>query len=166
MPAAKQRPGAGTSSRSARLVDQRYTPYRLRIRHSRIHGKGVFALQSIPKGCRVIEYTGERISRAETRRRFLKAWTSAGKRLYLARISAYWTIDGARGGSGAELINHCCEPNLRPLTLGRGRRLFFVSRRRIRRGEELTLDYAFRADGPKVPCHCGAAACRGTINLR
>src|SRR5262249_18250077 len=149
---------------SARTVDRRYTPYHLHIRHSRIHGMGVFALETIPKGRRVIEYTGECVSRAESRRRFLKAWTSRGKRLYLARISAYWAIDGAEGGNGAELINHCCDPNLRWQSLGGKKRLFFVSRRAIRQGEELTLDYAFRADGPKVRCHCGAAACRGTIN--
>jgi len=152
------------SPRSRGLVDPRHTPYKLLIRRSGIHGLGVFAQQAIPKGKRVIEYSGERISRVETRRRFLRAWRSRQKRLYLARIDLYWAIDGARGGSGAELINHCCDPNL-GWRVERGR-LFFVSRRGIRRGDELTLDYAFRADGPLVPCRCGARRCRGTINTR
>jgi SET domain-containing protein len=134
------------------------------VRRSPIHGSGVFALQSIPARRKVIEYVGERISRLETRRRFLRAWTSApGRRIYLARLDLYWAIDGSRGGSGAELINHYCAPNLAPRRI-RGR-LYFFSTRKIRRGEELTLDYEFAADGPKVRCRCGAATCRGTINL-
>ena len=45
-------------------------------------------------------------------------------------------------------------------------RIFYYSRRRpIARGEELTLDYKYGADVEPIPCRCGAAACRGTINL-
>jgi len=160
----RNEPETRPSLRVARDVDRRFAPRRLRIKRSGIHGFGVFALLAIPKGAKVIEYTGEHIARAETRRRFVKAWLSRQKRLYLARVDLYWAIDGGRGGSGAELINHSCDPNL-AWRVRRGR-LFFFSRRRIRRGEELTLDYAFRADGPRVPCNCGAPACRGTINVR
>jgi SET domain-containing protein len=38
---------------------------RLIIRSSDIHAAGCFALEDIPKGTRVLEYTGERISKAE-----------------------------------------------------------------------------------------------------
>jgi SET domain-containing protein len=72
-------------------------------------------------------------------------------------------LDGAVGGSGAELINHCCEPNLRTRRiLGH---IFYFSRRRIRRGDELTLDYRFSKKAPQVVCRCGSPSCRGTINL-
>ena len=37
---------------------------------------------------------------------------------------------------------------------------------RIAAGEELLLDYKFAKRGTKVPCHCGAPKCRGTINLK
>jgi len=156
--------GHRRSPRKTGAIDSRYTPFRLRIRHSGIHGFGVFAQAAIPKGRDVIEYTGERVSRVEARRRFVRAWQTRERRIYLAWLNTYWAIDGSCGGSGAELINHCCEPNLR-WNLARGR-LFFASRRRIGQGEELTLDYAFRKDGPKIPCRCGAATCRGTINLK
>jgi SET domain-containing protein len=41
-----------------------------------------------------------------------------------------------------------------------------MSRRTIRRGEELTVDYRFDKDIEQVPCRCGAETCRGVINLK
>ena len=72
-------------------------------------------------------------------------------------------IDGTIGGSGAEFINHSCDPNL--VTRIGGGRIFFVSCRRISAGEELTLDYniTFATD---LPCSCGAEKCRGIINQK
>jgi len=97
------------------------------------------------------------ISRYEGRRR----WDP--KRSYLFYLNAYWQIDGAIGGSGAEYINHSCEPNLRTRIV-RGHILYF-SKRSIQRGEELTVDYRYDADITRMPCHCGAPTCRGTMNV-
>jgi len=147
------------------VIDPRYSCFSLRPARSRIHRWGVFACESIPAGRKVIEYTGERIGRVENRRRFFREWRRGGeRRICRARVNSYRFVDGSRGGSGAEFINHSCKPNLRwRRVLGH---LLLFSRRMIRRGEELTLDYAFRKDGPRVPCRCRAFACRGTINLR
>jgi SET domain-containing protein len=41
-----------------------------------------------------------------------------------------------------------------------------MSLRTIEPGEELTIDYHFEKNVEKVPCKCGAANCRGTINLK
>ena len=73
-------------------------------RESRIHRRGVYALERIPPRRKVIEYTGERISRRETKRR------GDGPITYLFTLDGYWTLDGAVGGSGAEIINHSCDP--------------------------------------------------------
>ena len=43
--------------------------------------------------------------------------------------------------------------------------ILYMSKRAIRRGEELTLDYRFDKDIERVPCRCGAKKCRGVINL-
>ena len=147
-----------------RLISES-SPYQLRVVRSDIHGLGVRAGQPIPAGSKVIEYAGERISRVETRRRFLHG--SPGKKRglnCLAQIDSYWTIDGAVGGNGAELINHSCEPNLKLRKVRGG--LWLFSLRRIRKGEELSYDYKFSAKGTRVVCRCGAARCRGTINLK
>jgi SET domain-containing protein len=138
-------------------IDPRYACYRLKIRESRIHQRGVYTLEDIPAHRKVIEYTGEKISRRETKRR------GEGNVTYLFTLNDYWTLDGSVGGSGAEIINHSCAPNLRAWNfMGH---ILYMSNRAIRRGEELTLDYRFAKDIGRVPCRCKADACRGTINL-
>jgi SET domain-containing protein len=61
-------------------------------------------------------------------------------------------------------VNHCCDPNLEA-RIHRDRVVFF-SVRRIEAGDELTVDYKFSRKVGKIACRCGAAACRGTINVR
>jgi tetratricopeptide (TPR) repeat protein len=129
----------------------------LAARPSRIHRWGVYAEERIPAGRKVIEYTGERISRREIVRR-----TNAGTLVYVFRLDKYWGVDGAAGGSGAEYINHSCEPNLYARQV-RGH-ILYVSRRAIEPGEELTVDYRFSEKFERTPCYCGARNCRGTIN--
>lgn len=139
-------------------IDPRFACFRLAIRQSRIHRRGVYALEPIPPRRKVIEYTGERISRRETKRR------GTGPLTYLFTLDDYWTLDGAFGGSGAEIINHSCDPNLYSCIL-KGH-ILYMSKRAIRRGEELTVDYRFDNKIEDVPCRCGAPNCRGVINLK
>jgi SET domain-containing protein len=133
--------------------------FKLRIGRSRIERFGVFAGEAIPPRKRVIQYTGERIGEREALRRAIKM-LCAGKagRVYTVRLNRRWKIDGSVGGSGAELINHSCDPNLTMRKI-RGR-IFLYSFRKIRAGEELTLDYGFHCS---CPCRCGSSKCRGTI---
>jgi SET domain-containing protein len=138
-------------------IDPRYAQFKLSIRESSIHRRGVYAEESIPARRKVIEYMGERISRRETKRR------GNGKVTYLFTLDDYWTLDGAFGGSGAEIINHSCDPNLRSMHL-KGH-ILYMSTRAIRKGEELTVDYRFDKHIERVPCRCGAEKCRGVINL-
>ena len=139
-------------------IDPRYARFRMIVRPSRIHRWGVFAAQIIPARAHVIEYTGERISRREAKRR------SARELHYLFDIDNYWKLDGAVGGSGAEYINHSCEPNLWA-EIDRSR-VHYISKRRIQPGEELLIDYMFSKSDERVECHCGARNCRGTINKK
>jgi uncharacterized protein len=140
-------------------IDARYAAFRLKIRSSPIHRWGVYAEEPIARGKKVIEYTGEKISRVETRRRA----DLSEKLNYLFTLDNYWTLDGSVGGSGAEFINHSCDPNCRAwITKGH---ILYVATRDIRNGEELTVDYRFEHDVPHVRCICGSKACRGTINL-
>ena len=117
------------------VIDPRYACFRLEIRESRIHRRGVYALERIPPRRKVIEYTGERISRRETKRR------GDGPVTYLFTLDDYWTLDGAVGGSGAEIINHSCDPNIYTMVF-KGH-ILYMSKRLIRPGEELTVDYRF-----------------------
>jgi uncharacterized protein len=139
-------------------IDPRHACFRLRIRESRIHHRGVYALEPIPAHRKVIEYTGERLNRRDAKRR------DQGSVTYLFSIDDYWTLDGAVGGSGAEIVNHSCDPNLRSCVF-KGHILYF-SRRAIRRGEELTVDYRFSHTIKRVRCACKSENCRGSINLK
>ncbi|HEX4170816.1 MAG TPA: SET domain-containing protein-lysine N-methyltransferase [Bryobacteraceae bacterium] len=144
---------------SAPQLDPAHSSFKLELARSHIHRWGVYAGQSIPANRKVIEYTGQKISRRETKRR---AETNSNL-IYLFTLDKYWTIDGAVGGSGAEYINHSCDPNL-AARIVKGH-ILYVSVRPIKKGEELTVDYHFDKKVERVPCKCGAATCRGTINL-
>ena len=132
--------------------------YRIEVRDSAIHGRGVFAAESIPANRKVIEYTGERISAKQAEKR------GHGHCTYYFSLDRYWVLDGAVGGSGAEYINHSCAPNL--VTRIMKGHILYMSLRRIRAGEELTVDYHFSRHEERVECHCKAENCRRTINLK
>ena len=141
-------------------IDARYAAFRLIVRKSTIHRVGIFAEEDIPANRKVIEYTGERINRKETLRRS----NAQASMIYLFTLDNYWTLDGSVGGSGAEFINHCCDPNIRTwITNGH---ILYMSKRLIRKGEELTVDYHFSKNIEKIPCACGSEKCRGTINVK
>ena len=139
-------------------IDARFTPYKLSIRQSSIHRWGVFAEELIIAGRKVIEYTGERLNRLQAKRRDHPQFT------YLFAVDTYWTLDGAVGGSGAEIINHSCEPNLVSRVF-KGH-VIYMSLRVIEPGEELTVDYSFPKAAGRMECACGTPSCRGTMNLK
>ncbi|MEQ1885472.1 MAG: SET domain-containing protein-lysine N-methyltransferase [Bryobacteraceae bacterium] len=139
-------------------LDPKHACYRLRIGPSKIHRYGVYAEENIPANRKVIEYTGERLNRKETKAR------DRGKYTYLFAVDNYWTLDGAVGGSGAEIINHSCEPNLFARIL-KGH-ILYMALRPIKRGEELTIDYNFDIVGDTSPCSCGARKCRGIMEKK
>jgi SET domain-containing protein len=153
------KPPATSKAVDTPRVNPDHCCFKLEIRPSAIHRWGVYAAEDIPRRRKVMEYTGERISRRETKRR---AEENPGL-IYLFTLDKYWTLDGSVGGSGAEYCNHCCDPNI--VTEIRSGRILYISRRAIKKGEELTVDYHFAKDVERIPCSCGAATCRGTINL-
>jgi SET domain-containing protein len=137
-------------------IERAACAFTLRAGRSSIHRWGIYAAEDIPARRRVIEYTGQRITLREGWRRRLRP------QLYLFRCSARRLIDGGIGGSGAEFINHGCEPNL--VARFDHRRVFLLSLRPIAKGEELLLDYQVRGDIDLIPCRCGAPSCRGFLN--
>ena len=140
-------------------INPQLARFQLRLGESKIHRWGVYASEGIPKNRKVTEYTGERISRKETKRR-----CDTRELNYLFTLDNYWTLDGSVGGSGAEYINHCCDPNCEARVI-KGR-IYYYTRRDVQKGEELTVDYHFDAKVEKVVCGCGSLKCRGTINLK
>ena len=144
-----------TAPVEAPRIDPNKACFKIEIRPSKIHRYGVYALERIPANRKVIEYTGERLNRLQASKR------ADGDYIYLFAVDNYWTLDGAVGGSGAEIINHSCEPNLISRVM-KGH-VLYLSLREIRPGEELTIDYNFETNTGRTPCRCGSAKCRGVL---
>ncbi|HLN50409.1 MAG TPA: SET domain-containing protein-lysine N-methyltransferase [Steroidobacteraceae bacterium] len=139
----------------------------IEVRHSPIHGYGVFALRRIRKGTSVVEYLGERISHMESDARY------AGKGLqdnhtFLFTVDAKTVIDAGVNGNEARYINHACDPNCQ--SVREARRIFIESIRTIQCGEELAYDYQIERDPDDArdvdevfACRCGGHNCRGSM---
>ena len=140
---------------------------RVRVRISRVHGKGVFAARPIAQGERIIEYTGERITWKEAQRRHPHDPAQPTHTFYF-HIDDKHVIDALYGGNASRWINHSCEPNCEADE--EGGRIFITALRDIVPGEELYYDYGLVIDAPltpelkaEYPCWCGSANCRGTL---
>ena len=136
----------------------------LEVRHSDIHGIGTFARRGMPPGHFVGTYEGRRYAPTEENDR---PWDHC--LTYVFGLSDGTLIDGAEGGNATRHINHSCAPNCqaREEADDDGQlHIVIRTRRRIRMGEELFIDYRLDvggADPADYACRCGAAACRGTM---
>ena len=116
---------------------------------SRLHGHGIFALETINKNKRIIDYAGELISNRESELREEK-YLERGC-IWVFRVNRNWSRDAAVGGNVARFINHSCKPNC--YVQVQGRTIWVRAAKNIRKGEELTYDY--NTEGDKViPCRC------------
>lgn len=97
-------------------------------------GLGLFATAPIAKGDIIVEYLGPRIPTALARELDRR---KANK--YLFEVDRRWTIDGSSRSNLARYVNHACKPNAEA-ELVRGRMLYRAVKR-IRPGEEITIDY-------------------------
>ncbi|MBW7894785.1 MAG: SET domain-containing protein-lysine N-methyltransferase [Opitutaceae bacterium] len=133
---------------------------------SKIHGGGLYAAKPIPAGTRVIEYVGERITKAEALRREERRLADRAKGkdgcVYVFELNKRHDIDGDVSWNTARLANHSCDGNCETDII-RGK-VWLIAVRDIAAGEELTYDYGFDyADWKLHPCRCGAKQCVGYI---
>ena len=120
------------------------------VRDAGAKGKGVFALRSFARG----EFIFRRRHGRVVRNTRLGSLTAADRR-HLCELdyerSAVLLPPGC-------YLNHSCEPN----AMRSGVKVF--AWRRIRAGEEITIDYRLNAfGGRRSRCACGARTCRGVI---
>ncbi len=140
---------------------------RIEVRSSGVHGKGVYAVSTIPKGAVVIEYKGEVISWDEALRRHPHDPTDPDHTFYF-HVDEARTIDGKVGGNIAKWINHGCQPNCEADDVDG--RIFIKALRTLNPGEELFYDYGLVIDErytaklkKQFECRCGKPKCRGTM---
>ncbi len=128
---------------------------RVIVRSSPIHAAGVFALEKIPKGTRVLEYTGDRIRHDEADNLYDKRPYT-----YLFGVGdGTYVIDGY---GVAMYVNHSCDPNCETEE-DEDERVWIIATRDILAGEELAYDYYLYDGVGPAKCTCGAKKCRGTM---
>jgi SET domain-containing protein len=137
------------------------------VRHSSIHGYGVFAARRIRKGTTIMEYLGDRVSHAQADSRY-EDKDPDDNHTFLFTVDAKTVIDAGVNGNEARYINHACDPNCE--STATHRRIFIEAIRTIQPGEELSYDYQIQRDNDDAPnidevyaCRCGAKNCRGSM---
>lgn len=125
-------------------------------RRSSIQRFGIFTDKPIPARKKIGEYSGERISVAEGRRR-----ARGKKHIAIVEVDYKTAIDGDVNGGPFRLINHSCHPNVF-IRIAYGR-VEFYTRRAVKAGEELTCDYGVSMHEGTIRCRCGARKCRKWI---
>jgi uncharacterized protein len=138
------------------------------VRHSPIHGRGVFATRTIRKGADIIEYRGRRIS-ADEADNLPDSDPDNPFHTFLFELNDGRVIDAGVRGNAARWINHSCQPNCVPYEDDEGR-VIIEAKRTIRAGEELSYDYKLNVPGRRsarllanYACRCGAPRCRGSM---
>ena len=110
----------------------------------------MFATEDIPKNTRIIDYAGELVrndAECEAReQRYLEQGC-----IWVFRVNRGWSRDAAVGGNIARFINHSCTPNCWFEVVDKT--IWIRAGRTIRRGEELTSDYAIIGERT-MPCRC------------
>ena len=124
------------------------------FRRSVIHGTGGYACRDIASGARVIEYVGDKITKAESLRRCER------DNQYIFDLDDEFDLDGNVHWNPARFINHSCAPNCEAEV--DGHRVWIIALRNIPAGEELSFNYGYDLqDYEEHPCRCGAPECVG-----
>src|SRR5258708_13468067 len=146
---------------------QRRKPPLFEVRHSRVHGYGVFARGRRRKGMNIVEYLGERVSHEVANARYEHKDPKDGH-TFLFTVDAKTVIDAGINGNEARFVNHGCDPNCQTVDIGK--RIFIEAIRSIEPGEELAYAYRIQrdADDPAdvdviFSFHCRPHPCRGSM---
>lgn len=141
---------------------------------SPIHGNGVFAVEAIAKGQRVVRYRGLLRRHGEVDTAYADIPETG--HTFLFTLNDKYVIDANIDGNEARWINHSCDPNCEAEHVehasGKRRRdkIVINALRDIAAGEELTYNYGIVLDEPHTAklkklwaCRCGSKKCTGTM---
>jgi SET domain-containing protein len=135
---------------------QSYLSPKTKVKNSRVHGRGLFAVRPICKN-EIVGIKGGHVVDLKTLKKHRAligdAYLQISDKFFLAPLKKEEVLKVMM------FINHSCEPNM-----GLCGEITFVAMRDIKMGEELTGDYAMAGTyGDKMLCHCGKKNCRGAI---
>ncbi len=148
----------------SRLIETNYI-----VKHSKIHGTGIYAYSEIKKGTKIIEYVGEKISKKEGDRRSearIKKYLNSKKTgsVYIFELNSRYDVDGSKKYNKARYINHSCNPNCEVDIISG--KIWIIAIKNIKKNIELTYDYGYefdKTDFEDHKCLCGSNNCIGYI---
>ena len=149
-------------------------PKKIKARKSAIHGNGVFAVEPLKKGERIIRYRGLLRTHAE-----VDADDSGdveSGHTFLFTLNDEYVLDANYNGNDARWMNHSCSPNCEAVIEEsanddrREDKVFIEAIRNIKPGEELVYNYGITLAERHTPrlkkiweCRCGSKKCTGTM---
>ena len=126
------------------------------VKESSIHGKGLFAVETIRRN-EIVCIKGGHIFNREKLREI--AETLGPAEIQIGHDLFIGPLDEEEREGSMIFSNHSCDPNL-----GVQGQIVFVALRDIAAGEELTHDWATTDDDDyQMNCRCGAESCRKII---
>lgn len=130
------------------------------IKKSGINNRGLYANKDFKEGDRIIEYKGKKVTHKEVEKNQKYDNTKA---IYLFTLNKKYCLDGDTANNTAKFINHSCDPNC-DVDIINGK-IWISAVKDIKKGEELSYDYAFSFDKDfrQFPCLCGSTNCCGYI---
>jgi uncharacterized protein len=124
----------------------------LRIKASKIEGKGAFATTFIPKRKKLGELDGEVIGLRKARQ-----LAKTLQRIAIVELDERRALNATFTEGTLKYINHSCRPNTYMRVIGT--HVEFYALRNIGPGEELTCHYGETHHDGKLKCNCGAPGC-------
>jgi SET domain-containing protein len=138
------------------MANLSYISPKASVKESPIHGRGLFAVESIKRG-EIVCIKGGYIFNRETLQQVTK--TLGPSEIQIAEDFFIGPLSERDREGSMIFSNHSCEPNI-----GVQGQIVFVALRDIELGEELTHDWATTDDDTyEVECSCGAPTCRKVI---
>ncbi len=133
-----------------------YISRKAAVKESPIHGRGLFAIETIEEG-EIVCVKGGAIFNRE---RLSELSASLGPAEIQIADDLFIGPLGEEEREGSMIFsNHSCDPNI-----GVRGQIIFVAMRPIDAGEELTHDWAMTDDDDsRMECRCGATACRRVV---
>ena len=124
------------------------------------NGRGLYAAKNIKAETKIIEYIGNIITKKQTEK---SDKFDNSKPIYLFNLNKRYDLDGDVLWNTARLINHSCSNNCE--YDGIGLKIWVISKKEIKKGEEITCDYGFGYDSDyrQFPCKCNSINCCGYI---
>lgn len=130
--------------------------FEVEVGKSKIHGKGLYAAESIPARRKIGSMAGAIISKKAAR-----AKAKINESISIVELWNGKALDASEINNELRYINHSCHPNTYMRNIGN--HVEFYALHSIHSNEELTCNYGPTHHDGRRKCNCGEPGCKGFI---